>query len=106
MGRIVDVLDDGVTPRFVLGRAQEGVIWRFRHDLSTDLVQDVSRLAGREKGIPIDPESAPPPERWVMIERRFSVEDGRKDPIRIGNGVLHERVSREGQVLGEIWTVS
>ena len=106
MGRIVDTIDEGVSPRFVLGRAQEGVVWRFRSDLATELVQDVARLAGREKGIPIDPEMTPPPERWVMIERRFALEDGRKDGLRPENDVLHEWVSVDGGAFqGEIWTI-
>ena len=113
MGRIVDQVDEGVSPRFVLGRAQEGVVWRFRSDVATELAQDVARLAGREKGIPIDPENTPPPERWVMIERRFAAEDGRNGESLPESHVLHEWVSARGGaesaagevVHAEIWSI-
>ena len=32
-GRLADVQGDGILPRFVLGRAPEGCLWRFRADL-------------------------------------------------------------------------
>ena len=92
---------EGVLPRFVLGRAHEGVIWRFRWDVSTSLVQQVSRLAGRESGIPIDTgEFHAPPQRLAVIERLFSEEmrlaviDGR---------ALREMVVRDGITVGEFW---
>jgi hypothetical protein len=94
----------GVLPRFVLGRALEGVIWRFRWDVSTNLVQRVARLAGRESGIPIDTGDCPArPERFFAIERLLAEEVG----LSVSDGgTLHERVVRDGITVGEIWTVA
>ena len=94
---------DGVLPRFVLGRARDGVIWRFRSGLSTNLVQAVARLAGRELGIPIDTQKVtPPPDRLFAIERLFSESDGRREPHVTA---LREEIVRGGIAVGELWTL-
>ena len=46
--RMVKPAAEGVLPRFVLGRAAEGCIWRFSAELSPSLVRSVAKLAGRE----------------------------------------------------------
>ena len=102
-----------VLPRFVLGRAHLGVVWRFRSDIAPNLVRDVSRLASREKGFPSgyrmgdsEPGSglvetrATPPDRLAMIERILSPE------IRKGSEARHEWVEAAGVRIGEIWTVA
>ena len=116
LGRIVgwhNSADEGVLPRFVLGRAHLGVVWRFRSNVAPNLVRDVSRLAGREKGFPSGylmggsgPDSglgeacATPPDRLAMIERILSPE------IRKGSEARHEWVEAAGVRIGELWTVA
>jgi len=120
LGRIVESLDDheGGTPRFVLGRTQEGVIWRFRNDVSSDLVRTVARLAAREKGIPFAPHTPSAPERLEMIARCFapdtsSEESGgrpsrsRRLQHRISDTPVprHEWVSHADHIVGELWMI-
>lgn len=101
-GRIVDCrIDEGGTPRFVLGRAHEGVVWRIGSKVTTNLVLVVTRLAGREKGIPIDGVGPPvPPDRLAPILRIFGEDAGRTLEAS------HEWVTRSGVTLGEIWTIA
>lgn len=98
-GRILHRKGVGVSPRFVLGRAAEGCIWRFRVDIGQQLVGRLARLAGREAAFPFDGERpAPEPERLVMIERLLGVD-------RAKQSTRHERVSKGGVPVGELWEI-
>ena len=98
-GRLADVQGDGILPRFVLGRAPEGCLWRFRADLEKERVNSIARLAGREPGFPIaGKKPVPPPERLVMIERLLA-EDG------VDVDTRHEVMTRDGVDIAEIWTI-
>lgn len=98
-GRMASVLGDGALPRFVLGRAREGCVWRFGCQLETESVIEVARLAGREPGFPIAGETpTPPPERLVMIERLLAV-----DPAE--RVTRHEALRIEGDIVAELWTI-
>lgn len=100
-GRIVGNDSLGRSPRFVLGRAREGVVWRLRRGLSASLVVQIARLAGREKGIPIESD-APlrPPERLAAIARLIGESPGETEP-----SVTHEWVTHDGVAVGELWLV-
>ncbi|WP_235610457.1 GNAT family N-acetyltransferase [Deinococcus aerius] len=39
-------------PRFFMGRTPEGNVWRFRHDLTADLVRELEDLCGAEPVLP------------------------------------------------------
>ena len=112
LGRITGTGEghEGGAPRFVLGRAREGVVWRFRSDLDRNVVSEIARLAAREQGIPIDGDRAVPPERLVMIERRLAGVDS----LTANEGTnphsadtltrRHSWVSDDdGRVVGELW---
>jgi hypothetical protein len=108
VGRVVACRNDGVMPRFVLGRSAEGCVWRFAASLDGELVVQVARLAGREPGFPIgqDPPH-PPPERLVMIERILETprrQIPEQTAVRLSTS--HEEVTRNGVILGEIWTLA
>ena len=99
-GRLVDIRSDGILPRFVLGRASEGCIWRFSTNVEPDQLSAVARLAGRELGFPIAGEKpAPPPERLVMIQRLLAREGVEAD-------ARHEILTREGVEVAELWTIN
>jgi len=99
VGRIVRVLSDGILPRFVLGRAHEGCIWRFSADLEPDRIKAVAKLAGRESGSAIIDQVLPtPPERLVMIERLLWPEEA-------SHHTKHERLARDGVAIAELWTM-
>lgn len=117
-GRLVAARDAGVLPRFVLGRAAEGCVWRFRGDLGCDLVVALGRLAGRESGARFDGELPAPPERVAAIGRILAGAPGslaaasatRSTDFRAasaGNrpaeGILRALVTRSSVTLGEIW---
>jgi len=51
-------------PLFHLGRTRLGNLWRFREDLESEAVRELSRLAGKEEPLPAD---HPPPERMQAI---------------------------------------
>jgi len=96
-GRIVGSDSDGLCPRFLLGRAVEGCIWRFGRGVPDTLVVVVAKLAGREPGLGERAAgSAPPPERLAAIERVFARE-GASLALR------RELVEHEGVVVGELW---
>ena len=97
-GRLAESAGDGVLPRFVLGRAAEGCVWRFSAELPGALVRSVAKLAGREKGCVIDGESTAPPERLVMIGRLLR--NGGEPPIP-----RRELISHQGATVGEFWTL-
>ena len=98
-GRIAAVQGEGILPRFVLGRAAEGCIWRFGANLESERVACVARLAGREPGFPIAGEKpVPPPERLVMIERLLAAEGIEVETRR-------EILTRDGVEIAELWTI-
>lgn len=99
-GRIAGASDGGVLPRFVLGRALEGCVWRFRSDLDQGIVVSLARLAGREPGARFDGELPAPPERLVALGRLL---DGTPPG---GGEVLRELVTRSGVTCGELWRFS
>ena len=116
LGRITGFAggSDGRTPRFVLGRAQEGVVWRFRSDLDRSQVVEIGRLAAREQGFPIDGEKAHAPERLAAMLRRIGgdADAGESEgapPHERRNSdtpsARHEWVSHEARVVGELWIV-
>ena len=110
LGRILASTDDGDMPRFVLGRAEGGCIWRFRTGLASDLVRRVARLAGREPGFPNgtaclgDPQAAFPPERLVMIERLFAA-DASTAATSTAAQTRHEWVTQNGVCVAELWLI-
>ena len=72
--------------RLWVGRTRVGTIWRMHADLPSDVVRDLSRLAGREGALPFDPpdpsdpaasgnakrdEVPPPPERFAAMCKRL-----------------------------------
>jgi len=98
-GRLFDVLGDGILPQFVLGRAVEGCVWRFRVDLESHLVNRIARLAAREPGFPIAGKTqGRPPERLAAIERLFS-------PEAVNFDTRHEVLTQNGVSIAEIWTL-
>ena len=103
-GRISGATTEGVLPRFLLGRAAEGCVWRFRADLEEETVVSLARLAGRESGARFDGELPAPPERLAALERLLPPResgpgDFRGPPSRI-------LVTRAGVVVGEIWQIA
>lgn len=121
VGRMTGSLEqnEGGTPRFVLGRAREGVVWRFRSDLDPTLLVEIGRLAAREKGFPIGNGAARPPERLASIakllarhDRAVSEEACRREPDAQASGerqnpdapiARHAFVSADGVVMGELF---
>ena len=98
-GRLVAIRIEGILPRFVLGRATEGCIWRFSGGLQSELMNAVARLAGRESGFPIAGKCPDqPPERLVMIERLLA--SGRETVTS-----RHEILNRKGVPVAEMWTI-
>ena len=105
LGRMTGVIErngEGFPPRFVLGRSEEGVIWRFRNDLETEPMRGIARLAAREKGFPIAAGSRPvPPERLAPIERLLAGADGDGDGGTVE--ARHEWVEVAGERIAELW---
>jgi hypothetical protein len=98
-GRITGARSGGVSPRFVLGRAAEGCVWRFSANLEQARVEAVARLAGRELGFPIAGEKPVlPPERLVMIERLLTTGDVAAESRR-------ETLVRGDVEVAELWTI-
>jgi hypothetical protein len=98
-GRIVGGASEGTPPRFVLGRAAEGCIWRFGAQVDGDVVRAIARLAAREPGFP-DAGKCPAqrPERLVMIERVLA--EGGDEPT-----ARHEVLRAGGAEVAELWTI-
>jgi hypothetical protein len=104
-GRLVEVVHGGVLPRFVLGRAVEGCVWRFRADLEDDLVVALARLAGREPGARFIGELPAPPERLAALERVLPIQ---RDPSERPSATTRWQrrpVTRSGVVVGELWSL-
>lgn len=102
--RIAGCFSEGVLPRFVLGRAAEGCVWRFRADLPPGVVAAVARLAAREPGARFDGELPAEPERLAAIERLIRGQ--------AGNAGESDRAGRDREVvvaggirLAELWQV-
>ncbi|MEM9176682.1 MAG: hypothetical protein AAGC67_15770 [Myxococcota bacterium] len=105
----------------MLGRAREGVVWRFRSDLDESLVLEIARLAAREQGFPIDGKTKRPPDRLAAIEKKLISGDAVAPseggaPHRetaaaplgrdLGAGpVRHTWVSSRQGVVGELWAI-
>lgn len=96
-GRICGAGLDGILPRFVLGRAGEGCVWRFRAGLEEAKVAALARLAGRESGAAFEGKLPAPPERLVPLSRILA---GGGDP---GRAPRRSLVTRDGVVRGELW---
>lgn len=100
---------DGLPPRFVLGRAAEGCVWRFRADLPLEQIQALARLAAREPGARFDGELPAAPERLAalvrVLETGVSSSKGFSMATNRSNSTnpRHDRVTRSGVTLGEIW---
>ena len=103
-GRISEARAEGVLPRFVLGRAAEGCIWRFRFDLVEGVVASLSRIAGREPGARFDGELPAPPERLVALERLLLPPESLRGDAR--GSVSRSPVTRDGVAVGEIWQIA
>ncbi len=98
-GRLVaSTQGDGVLPRFVLGRAAEGCVWRFRADLADALLRNVAKLAGREPGWGLG-QTPVRPERLEMISRLLGADRGAEVWSR-------ETFEFEGQLRAELWSFS
>ncbi len=98
-GRIIGARNDGIPPRFVLGRSSEGCLWRFRVDLPSESLIAIARLAAREKGFPfVTNQSVRRPERLVMIERSLSQNGVCPDSRREG-------LTRDGVEVAELWII-
>jgi len=105
-GRIAGSANGGVLPRFVLGRAAEGCIWRFRFDLERACVVALARLAGRERGTAFDGELPPPPERWGALERVLSDPSDRAgEKANARATACRLLVIRGGVTVGELWRI-
>ncbi len=87
----------GILPRFVLGRAAGGCVWRFRADLAEERVRALARLAGRESGARFDGELPAPPERLEALARALGEGGGS------GARPRREPITRAGVVCGELW---
>lgn len=91
-GRLLAAVHGGVLPRFVLGRAEEGCVWRFRSDLEPDVVVALARLAGRESGARFEGNWPAPPERLEALRR-----------VLDADAAVRSAVTRAGVTVGELW---
>ncbi|MBK7951231.1 MAG: hypothetical protein IPK00_21350 [Deltaproteobacteria bacterium] len=104
-GRIVRSRSEGLPPRFVLGRAAEGCLWRFGVDLARRPTVELARLAARERGVRFDGELHAPPERLAALERLLS-STGPADAGDLDRPRLRRQlITRDGVVVGELWTM-
>ena len=103
-GRISGTVVEGVLPRFVLGRAVEGCVWRFRADLMEGIVASLARLAGREPGARFDGELPAPPERLVALGRLLAPPESLHGEMRASLSRIS--VTRSGVMVGEIWRIA
>lgn len=100
-GRIVGFRSEGVPPRFVLGRAAEGCLWRFGAALEDEVVVALARLAGREPGVRFEGELPAPPERLAALQRLLDRTVGDVVPSSVAPRRIP--VTPEGVALGELW---
>lgn len=104
-GRIVQSRTGGLPPRFVLGRAVEGCLWRFRADLPRRQTVELARLAAREPGARFDGDLPAPPERLAALERLL----GSTQPLdadRLAPPRARRRlITRLGVAVGELWSI-
>jgi len=96
-GRLVVDRSGGLPPRFLFARSAEGCLWRFRSDLSDELISALAKLAARERGWPGSWEGTPPPpDRLIMMARILGGSAGPAESVR-------EPIVRSGELHGEIW---
>jgi hypothetical protein len=103
-GRMVASRAGGVLPRFVLGRAAEGCIWRFRADLGREREVALARLAGREGGARFDGELPAPPERIAALVQVLADAPASSSTLDKGT-VRRDIITRGGVALGELWRI-
>lgn len=104
-GRILAFGSEGVPPRFVLGRAAEGCVWRFAATLDDALVVGLARLAGREPGVAFEGELPAPPERLAALQRLLDGSANASTGASSGGSTGPRRipVTPEGVAVGELW---
>ena len=98
-GHLVVDRSGGLPPRFIFARSAEGCLWRFRSDLSNELIGGLAKLAARERGWPDSwaGRVAPPlPDRLIMMARILGGSAGPAKSVR-------EPIVRSGELRGEIW---
>ena len=96
-GRLMVDRSGGVPPRVIFARSAEGCLWRFRSDLSNELIAAVAKLAARERGWPDSSEGTPPPpDRLIMMARILGDVARPADCVR-------EPIVRNGELCAEIW---
>ena len=81
-GRILtsNETDPEWAPRLFLGRTPDGNVWRFRDDLSTDVVSELKRLCREE------PPLADPRQRAVMFDALKAVLEAREPVVEVWEG--------------------
>lgn len=109
-GRLVMTHLGANVPRFVLGRAAEGCIWRFAADLPESQIRAIAKLAGREKGCAFGGEGPAPPERLVMIARLLGpIASSGPNDTRGQDHVVptphRETMTNSGKIVGELWSI-
>jgi hypothetical protein len=110
-GRILASPGGGPSPRFVLGRAAEGCLWRFGARLERAAIVRLARMAGREPGARFDGECPAPPDRLAALERLLPLVDDVDELDRATlPGFAPSRVRRvavecDGIVVGELWPI-
>lgn len=102
-GRLQATRIDGILPRFVLGRAAEGCVWRFRAGLDEATVAALARLAGRESGASFEGELPAPPERVFALSRVLAGAGAGAGAGGSGAAPRRSAVTRAGVVRGELW---
>ena len=69
-------------PLFVLMRTRLGCLWRFRGDLSNELVGELAKLSGREPALRLPVADAAPPERLLPLVRILEKAGFATEPVR------------------------
>ncbi|MFO0690727.1 MAG: hypothetical protein U0900_18650 [Myxococcota bacterium] len=104
-GLIVQSRDAVPLPRFVLGRAAEGSVWRFRSDVARSTRIARARLAGREPGAVFDGELPAAPERLAALERLLPPAAEPPASRSTQSRWRRRSVTRSGVVVGELWSL-